>query len=60
MVETVTGFDGTPVPYALVAVTVMVYFVAAVRPEITQVRAGAAKTVPVDEQLKPPGFAVAM
>jgi hypothetical protein len=59
VVVTVTDFDGTPDPYAFVAVTVTVYFAPEVRPGISQVRAGWETIVPAVEQLKPPGLAVA-
>lgn len=59
MVVTAADFDGTPDPYAFVAVTVTAYFVAGLRPGISQVRAGWDTIVPAVEQLKPPGLAVA-
>jgi hypothetical protein len=52
---TVTPVDAGPVPAALVAVTVTVYVVPFVRPEIVHVVAGA-----VAVQNAPPGLAVAL
>lgn len=46
-------------PNEFVAVTVIVYVVPDCSPAIWQVRAGLVRSVPEDEQLNPPGLAVA-